>query len=185
MRVSDSKSPHVSRTFLSILADFSNVVVWMVLILSLILNSSSLLSKPLGIIPSAPTIIGITVTLIFHSFFTSLVRSKYFSVFSISFILTAVVWNVKIYKLVNSLFLLLIKNRSILLADIRWSIRISKSQRILFITFSRMDVCAYIILLYGQVSIFCTIPRGSPSLPTHDWSCTPFVLVCCIYLLSD
>ena len=40
--LSDSKSPQVSRTFLSILADLITAVVWMVSILPLIFNSSSI-----------------------------------------------------------------------------------------------------------------------------------------------
>ena len=43
----DSKSLQVSRTLLSILADHNNAEVWMVSILPLIFNFSSLLSKPL------------------------------------------------------------------------------------------------------------------------------------------
>ena len=39
--LSDSLSPQVSRTFLSILANVNNAVVWMVLILPLIFISSS------------------------------------------------------------------------------------------------------------------------------------------------
>ena len=64
--LSDSKSPWVSRTLLSILANLSNAVTCIILILILISNSSILLSKPLGTVPSAPTTVGITF--IFHSF---------------------------------------------------------------------------------------------------------------------
>ena len=53
----------------------------MVSILPLISNSSSLFSKPLGTVPSAPTANGITIILIFHSFFCSLAKSKYLSIF--------------------------------------------------------------------------------------------------------
>ena len=45
--LSDSKSPQVFRTFLSILADLNNAVVWMVLIHPPISNFSSLLFNPL------------------------------------------------------------------------------------------------------------------------------------------
>ena len=55
---------------------------------SLISNSDSLFSKPLVTVPSAPTIVGITVTFIFHSFFNPLARSEYWSLFSPSFIFT-------------------------------------------------------------------------------------------------
>ena len=75
--LSDYKSPQVYRTRLSIVTNFNNVVVSMVLILPLISDSSSPLSKSLGIIPSARTTIGITITFMFHSFFSSLARSNY------------------------------------------------------------------------------------------------------------
>ena len=58
--LSDDKSPQVYKTLLSILADL-NAIILMVLILSLIFNSFSLSSKPLGTVPSAPNTNGITV----------------------------------------------------------------------------------------------------------------------------
>ena len=51
------------------LAHINYAVIFMVLILTLISNSSSLLSKPLETVPSAPTTIGNTITFMFHSFF--------------------------------------------------------------------------------------------------------------------
>ena len=47
--MSDSKTPHLSRTLLNILANLNNTAVWMVLACPLISNPSSLLSRPLGI----------------------------------------------------------------------------------------------------------------------------------------
>ena len=66
--LSDSKSPQVSRTLLSIQADLNNDVVWMVSILSLISRSLNLFSRTLRIDPSEPTAIGITVTFMLHGF---------------------------------------------------------------------------------------------------------------------
>ena len=83
--LSDSKSPHVSGTHLSILADL-NAVVWMVSTCPLISKPSIPFTKPLGVVPSAPIIIGITATFIFHTFFSSLARSRYLSFFLVSFI---------------------------------------------------------------------------------------------------
>ena len=80
--LSDSKSSQASRTLLSILPDLSNVVVWMVFTCPLINKTSSPLSYPLGIIPSAPITVGITVTFMLYSFFSSLTRSRYLSLFS-------------------------------------------------------------------------------------------------------
>ena len=66
--LSDSKSPEVSKTLLSTLANLGNAVVWMVLILFLISNSFSLSSKTFRALSSAPITIHITDSLIFHSF---------------------------------------------------------------------------------------------------------------------
>ena len=74
--LSDYKSRQVAGTFLSILADLNNVVVLMVLIRLPISNSSSLLIKPLETVTSVPITSAITVTM-FHSFFSSLARSKF------------------------------------------------------------------------------------------------------------
>ena len=60
------KCEQVSRTLLSILTDFNNVVIRMVSSCPLISMSSSLLTNPPGIVPSALIIIGITVTFKFN-----------------------------------------------------------------------------------------------------------------------
>ena len=77
----DSMTPQFFKTLLSILVNLSNAVIRIVLILLLISDSSNSFSRFLGTIPSATTIIGITLTLIFHTFFSSLARSKNFSLF--------------------------------------------------------------------------------------------------------
>ena len=96
--LSDSKSPQVSRTFLSILADLNNIVVWMVSSCPLISKSSSLLINPLEILPSAPITINTTITFVFHSFFCSLATSKYLSLFSLSFNFT--LWSTRAAMLI-------------------------------------------------------------------------------------
>ena len=53
----------------NILTNLSNSVVWMVSNLLLISSSSSLFCKFLGTVATVPTTIGITLTLMFHSFF--------------------------------------------------------------------------------------------------------------------
>ena len=58
--------------------DFSCAVVWIVLILLLIFSSPSLFPKFLWNVPSAPTMIGITVTFKFRNFFVSLEKLWYF-----------------------------------------------------------------------------------------------------------
>ena len=81
---SDSKSPQISRTFLSILADLNNVVVWMVSTGPFISKSTSPFYNPSVTVPRTPITIGIIFTLMFQ-FFNSLVRSTYLSFFSLSF----------------------------------------------------------------------------------------------------
>ena len=87
--LSDSKSPQVSRTFLSILAVLNNAVVWMVSTFPPASKSSSPFNNPLVAVPKTPITIGITVTFMFHSYFNSQARSWYLSFFphSFSFIL--------------------------------------------------------------------------------------------------
>ena len=66
--LNDNKFPQVSRTFLSILANHNNAVVWIVSTRPLISKSFILYPSPLVTVPSAPITIGITVTFTFHSF---------------------------------------------------------------------------------------------------------------------
>ena len=77
--LSDSKSPQVSRTLLSILAVLSNAVVWIVSIRPPTSKSSRPFNNPLVTVPNAPVTIGTIVTFIFLSFFNSLARSRYLS----------------------------------------------------------------------------------------------------------
>ena len=133
---SDSKSHQVSWIFLSNLADLNNAAVWMVSIRLPIFNSSSPLSKSLGNVQNP--LISITLTLKFHSFFSSLARFKYLSFFfffSFSWIFTLYSAGTVKYTRRQVLCLLLLITRSGLLARIKWSISISKSQRIICIWF--------------------------------------------------
>ena len=93
--LSDSKSPQVARTLLSILDDHNNAVVWMVSTCPLISKSSSPCTNPLVIVLRAAIIIGIIVTFMFHSFFNSLAMSRYLS-FSLSFNFT--LWSARTAK---------------------------------------------------------------------------------------
>ena len=67
--LSDSKSPEVSRTLLSILTILNNTVVWMVYKRLPKSKSSSPFNNPLVTVPNAPIMIGIIVTFMFHFFF--------------------------------------------------------------------------------------------------------------------
>ena len=124
--LSDSKSPQVTRTLLSILIVLNNAVVWMVSTRPPTFKSPSPFNNPLVTVPKAPITIGIIITFMFHIFFSSLARSRYFSFFSHSFSL--ILWSAGTAKSIIWQFLfffLLIIIRSDLLAEIRWSVCMS------------------------------------------------------------
>ena len=73
--LSDSKSLQISRTLLIILADHNNAAFWMISTCPPTSKSANTFTNPLGIVPSKPITAGITVTFVFHSFFSSLARS--------------------------------------------------------------------------------------------------------------
>ena len=101
--LSDSKSPQVSRTLLSILAVLNNAVVWMVTTRPPTSKFSSPFCNPLVTAPKAPITIGIIVTCMFHSFFNSLARPRYLSFFSYSF--SFILWSAGTAKLTILQFL--------------------------------------------------------------------------------
>ena len=158
--MSDSKSPQVSRTLLSILAVLNNAVVWMVSPGPPNSKSSSPFSNPLVTVPNAPITIGIIVTSMFHSFFNSLARSRYLSFFSHSFSFT--LWQPgqqsRLFFKFSFFFLLLIIIKSGFLAWIRWSVCMLKSHKSLCVLFSRTGagLCWYhfiiiiIIIIYSS-----------------------------------
>ena len=100
--LSDSKSPQVSRTLFSNLDDLNNAVVWIVFT-RIISKSSSSLNNLLGIILNAPITIGITVTFIFYSFFSSLAKSMYLSLFAFFYFYSVVFCDGKVCYLAGSL----------------------------------------------------------------------------------
>ena len=107
--LSDCKSPsQVFRTRLRILAVHSNSVVWIVSTRPSTSKSSRPFNNPLVIVPNAPITIGTIVTFMFHSFFNSLVRSRYLSFFSLSF--KFILWSAGTAKstILQTLFLLFI-----------------------------------------------------------------------------
>ena len=136
----DSKSPQVFRTLLSTLAVLNNAVVWIVSTRPPASKSFSPVNTPLVTVPNAPITIGIIVTFMFHSFFDSLARSRYLSFFSLSF--SFILWSAGTAKstilqvLFFFLFFFLITIRSGLLAEIRWSVCMSKSHRSLCVCHS-------------------------------------------------
>ena len=255
--LSDSKSPEVSMTLLSILAVLNNVVFWMVSTRPSTSKSFSPFSNPLFTVPNAPITIGIIVTCMFHSFFNSLARSRYLSFFShsFSFILWSLwafhisvswrsftwvwvtanllkspglfsifrpstnynwcnrqfhvpqfffnslarsrylslfslnfnftLWSAETAKstILPVLSFLLIIIRSGRLAEIRWSVRISKSQWSLCVSFSRVysGLCIYNLFVWSNINFLHNF-RWIP-LPTR--SCLALYSFCAFIYVID
>ena len=125
-RLSGSKSPQVSGTLLSILTDLNNIVVWTVSTRSLISKSFSLCTNPSMTLPSVPITIGFTITFMSHSIFSSLARSRYLSHFRFLSVLPYG-QSERQSLLFGRLSFLLTVTRSGHLADIRWSVCVSKA----------------------------------------------------------
>ena len=118
--LSDSKSPQVSRTLLSILPVLKNAVVWMVSTRPQTFKSSSSFDSRLVTVLNAPVTVGIIVTFMFHSLFLIPLqcRGTYpFFLLSFSFIL----WSTSTAKstILHVLAFLLITIMSGLLAEIK------------------------------------------------------------------
>ena len=97
-------------------------------------------------------------------FFNSLAKSRNLSFFSHSF--SFILWSSRTAKLtiLQILFFLLIIIRPGLLAEIRWSVCMSKSHRSLCVSFSRTSagLCIYLLLVWSVLSLLHII------LPTQS-----------------
>ena len=166
--LSDSMSSRVSRTLLTILAVFNNAVVWMVSTRPPTSKSSRPFNNPLVALPKVPITSSMIVTFMFHSFFNSLRRSRYLSLFSHSFRYSVVSRDSKVDNFANFLFFLLIIIRSGLLAEIRLSVCVSKSHKSLCVSFSRTGsgLCMYHLLAWSNFNS-CTFPSVSPCPPSR------------------
>ena len=95
----------------------------------------------------------IIVTFMFHSFFNSPARSRYLSFFSFSF--SFILRSARTAKstILPVLFFMVII-RSGLLADIWWSLSMSKSHRSLCVSFSRTDtgLCIYHLFVWSYLN---------------------------------
>ena len=170
-RLSDSKSPQVSRTLLSILAVFNNAVVWIVSTRPPTSKSSRPFNNPFGTVLKALITIGIIVIFIFHSFFQfSCKVDVLISLFTFFRFYSMVSRDSKVDNFADFVFLLLllIIIRSGLLAEIWWSVCMSKSHRSLCVSFSRTDagLCIYHLLAWSKL-FSCTFPSGSPCPPSR------------------
>ena len=146
--LSNSKSPQVTRAFLSILAVLNNAVVWMVSTRPPTYKSPCPFSNPFVTVPNAPITVGIIVTCMFHSFFDCLVRSRYLSFFSHSF--SFIFWSAGTSKstiLQVLFFFLLIIIKFGLLAGIRWSVYMFKSHRSLGVIIIIIMIIIIIIII--------------------------------------
>ena len=169
-RLSDRKSPQVSRTLLSILAVFNNAIVWMVSTRLPTSKSFGPFKNPLLTVQKVPITVGIIVTFMSHNFFNSLARSRYLSFisYSFSFILWSDGTTKSVVLQIFFFFFLLIIIRSGLLADIRWSVCISKPHKSLYESFlGQVLGCSYTICWHDQILISCIFPSGSPCPPNR------------------
>ena len=156
--LSDSKSPQVSKTFLSILAVLNSAVVWMVSTRPPTSKSSNSFINPLVTVTKAPITIDTIVTFMFHNFFSSLARSRYLSFISRSF--SFILWSTGTAKstilqiLSFFLSLLLVIMRSGLLAEI-----MLKSHRNLCVSFSRTaaGLCVYHLFVCSNLNFLHSI----------------------------
>ena len=185
--LSDNKSTQVSRTLLSILAVLNNVVVWMVFTHPPTFKSSSPFSNPLVTVPNVPITISIIVTFMFH-FFNYLARWRYLSFFSLSF--SFILWSVRTAKstILLVLFFLTIIIRSGLLAEIWWSVCMSKSHRSLSVSFfwTAAGLCIYHLFVlwnfnFLHISQWITLPTQL-CLVLYSLCVVKFLGLCNAYL---
>ena len=103
----------------------------------------------------APITIGTIVTFMFHSFFNSLARSRYLSFFHILWVLFCGQPEQQSRQFCKFSFFMLIIIRSGLLAEIRWSVCMSKSHMSLCVSFSRTGagLCIYHLLVWSNLNL--------------------------------
>ena len=146
--LSDSKSPQVSRTLLSILAVLNNTVVWMVSTRPPTSKYSSPFNNSLVTVPKAPITIGIIVTFMFHSFLQFLSKVEalilLFTFFQFSSVAKSTILQILFFFII----------RSCLLAEIWWSVCMSNSHRSLCVAFSRRDtgLCIYHVFVWSNLN---------------------------------
>ena len=150
-------------------------------------KSSSPFSNLLMTVPSEPITIGITVIFMFHSLFRSLARSRYLSLFAFFQFYLVVSQNGKVHYSVGSIFyfefsFFLTISWSGRLVEIRWSVCISKSQRILCVSFSRADfgLCVYYLILWSSSNFL----HNYQWITFHTQSCLVFNSFCANVLYS-
>ena len=165
--LSDCKFPQISRNLLSILVDPSNNVVWIISTCPLISKPSSLFTSPLVTVPRVPIIVGITVNFMFHSFSIPLQGSGTYPSFRFPSTYFVVSRDSKFYKSARSLFLLLLLLDSVVLPRLGDPFLCQNPRGVCaFHSPGQILGCVYTMCWYGQISISCTVPRGSPYPPS-------------------
>ena len=175
----------MSTTLLSILVVLNNAVVRMVSTCALISKISSSIKKPLRIIPSPPNTNLIITTFVFNSFFkNSLTRSRYLSLFSVSFMFTFRCKG-RQSQLFGSFFCSLSWGRFV--RPRFGDPFVSQSQKEVCVSLSpRRILCrVYITSSYGQTETFCTTISRSLFPLSRVYSYTLLAFICCIRLLND
>ena len=166
----EQQNPQMSSSFFLFINTLLNLII-VLHSLELTSKSPSPFSNPLVTVPNAPITIGIIVTCMFHCFFYSLARSRYLSFFSHSF--SFILWSAGTAKstILQVLFFLLIIIKSGLLAEIRWSVCMSKFHRSLCVSFCRTDpgLCIYHLFVWSNlnflhISQWITLPPSQSCL---------------------
>ena len=136
-------------------------------------------SKHLASVTGAPTTIRIISILMFHSFFSSLAKSKHVSLFAFFDFHSVVYGDGKIHKSASSLFLITSYGH---VAGIRWSVYISKPQRISYVSFFRTDfgLCIYHLAVWSNFNCL----HYSQSIPLPTQSCVVLYFLCTSLLYS-
>ena len=129
----------ISKSLLNTGVDLKGAAVWTTSILPLISYSSNLLYELLENVSRIASTIG----LMFYIFFSFLARSKYLSIFSLSFIFT--LW----------------------FAENQVDDKVSFGQLTLCIAYWHILICVYTIGSCCQILISCKIPSGSSFPSTH------------------
>ena len=152
----DRKSPQVSMSLLSTLANLNIALVWMVFTCTLISRSFSLFNNLFA--PKATTMIGITVTFLSTIFlFSSLARSFFALFFPLCDRLVHESPLSARFFFFFCFFFLLTIIRSTCLAVIRWSVLSQNHREGCASYFPRRILgCAYTSSSYGGIKIFST-----------------------------
>ena len=173
--LSDSKSPQVSRTLFSILADLNNAVVWMISTRPFISKSSSPFINPSVSVPRAPVIIGKNVTFMFHCFFSSF--------FSLSFDFT--LWSARTARPTIFKFAFFVDYYKFRSSGRDWVIRLYDKFPEKFVRVILQDWCWVVHIPFVRVVKLKFLAQFAVDPFTHPIVSSLSVLIYCIRLLCD